>query len=301
MVKARKYRGQGPGGGGFSALNIGYGPVQRLNEQNTNLESKLQENLKIEERQRAAFLSHMKGNQELERANREHVFNFNEESRRKVADAQFANTKTEVDNAQRQYQSIVENGTALSQLAQFSETLGKTIAEVKEDVQKKNYEDQYYKTYQNLTTGDVMATRAAEASLNNSQNTFRKAAQTAEASGVPFEYARQLEGLGGSRKLAAAKAVAEVASSRFPAYLNSRLSQDDETVITYRDQFTGEEKQITPQQATSYSETMAVSQAILKDYLGQTGLTNIQPALIAPFIRLMDQAIVDESAAAQRT
>ena len=232
MVQARKYRGQGSGGG-FSPINIGFGSVQRLEEQNNRLESTLSRNQKLAQDERAAFLNHIKGNQNLEEQNRQEIFDFEKESRAKVADAMFRNSEQAVRDAENEYKAITENGTVLSQLAEFSQTLGKTIGEVKQSVQKKNYEDQYYKTFTELTTGDVMATRAAEANLNKTSQEFSKAAQAAEAAGVPFEYARQLERLGGSRKIAAAKALAEVTASRFPLMLSQRLANDDETVITY--------------------------------------------------------------------
>ena len=299
MVQARKYRSQGSGGG-FSPINIGFGSVQRLEEQNNRLESTLSRNQKLEQAERTAFLNHIKGNQNLEEQNRQEIFDFEEKSRAKVADAQFRNSEQAVRDAQNEYKAITENGTVLSQLAEFSQTLGKTIGEVKQSVQKKNYEDQYYKTFTELTTGDVMATRAAEANLNKTSQEFSKAAQAAEDAGVPFEYARQLERLGGSRKIAAAKALAEVTASRFPLMLSQRLTEDDQTVITYTDKFTGEEKQITPKQATTSSEVLAVSQAILKDTLGQTGLTGVQPALIAPFLREMNNETVKQATQAQR-
>ena len=139
MVQARKYRGQGSGGG-FSPINIGFGSVQRLEEQNNRLESTLSRNQKLARDERAAFLNHIKGNQNLEEQNRQEIFDFEEKSRAKVADAQFRNSKQAVEDAQKEYESITKNGTVLSQLAEFSQTLGQTISEVKQSVQKKNYE-----------------------------------------------------------------------------------------------------------------------------------------------------------------
>ena len=300
MVKARKYRGQGPGGSSFNALNIGYGPVQRMEERNRDLESKLERNQKIEQTQRAAFLTNLEKNQQIEADNRRQVFDFDEKQKAKVADAQFRNSTTEFENAQKEYQAIQQEGNVLQQLSQFSTTLGEAISEVKQDVQKRNYEDQYYKTYRDLTLGDVMATEAAGQTIEKTGLQFKQAAREAEASGVPFEYARQLEGLGGSRKIAAAKAVADVALKRWPQYFNNRLLNDKETPVTYYDATLGKEVTTTPHAATKPSEIMAVGQALLKEYWTQTGITEIQPALIAPYLGKMETAIFARADQAQR-
>ena len=158
--------------------------------------------------------------QELELRNRAENFDFEQASKEMLTlRLSTETTKQKVDDAQRAYEQFNAKNTPLAQLSQFSTTLADTLSTVKQAKDQQDADDQYFKTMQGLTNGDIALATLQEKELTQANTAIDGVASSAQVQGAPLQTVEALKGLKGGRRIGAAKALADAVLRRYPASL----------------------------------------------------------------------------------
>ena len=283
MIKRRQYQGQAPDSS-FDAIEISDAPVRKLREFNKDNEGTLSETLRFNSDQRQQYQNQIERNQALEATNRRENFEFKQASEKAYFDSVNRNNQQKVNDAQAQYEAFTEKQNPLAELSKFSFSLAESLGKVKQELDKREEDKYYFSTMQGLTNGDIALAQAQEAELTAANSDIDRVASIAQIQGAPLETIQALKGLKGGARVGAAKALAESTVRRYPAALQQFIATSDEQ-IQYTDPVTGEIKVTSPRSAKTAAEISAVGQFFATRLFAANGLTNVNPAVVAPYFK----------------
>lgn len=291
MAEQIAYRGQARERG-FNPIQLSTAGVDAILQQGAGLSRQLRENQQIEETNRNRFQAAQETAQNLERANRQKNFELSESAKQTAEEARLQNLRTKVNDAQ----SAIRNDTpsptsqALESLSKFSVTLFKQISEAKakrfEEEQLQGYVDEYLEGpkphEQALVKEGINQIRTQDELIQTTADRM----QDTQAQPETVEAVRKLSA---GRQLGRALARADMAVTKWPRYLDAAY-ENDRTEIQFKDPATGEIKVITPMDAIGPDQKVAVNAVLLRRFLQEEGLLDLNPKFLSKTLQEMRKA-----------
>lgn len=187
------------------------------------------------------------------------------------------NMQTEQNNLDNFRQAALQNIKLqdLSYLANFSETLGNSLATFAKQKSEADMEAGIQQAYlDGLPQQTVQAYDEQITKLQKAHEGIQEVADKAEASGAPVEGVQQIRNLSGWKKYGYVMAQTQMLANNVGSWLASQLESDNTTVIQV-----GNDK-FTPAQATTPAQKAAASAQLRMQYMRENGLTGVNPALL---------------------
>lgn len=277
-MEPRKYRGYAQSTG-FDPISVPDTVSRIAREGERTLRGMRDVQQQLRENQ-SNYISGLERKQNLERQNRDEIFNFNERQRKRVFDDEVRNLErtNRIDPG-----NNVEN---LKALAEFSQTIAKVATDIGKRQSENEMWDEYSKTFEyGMPIDRIQQQEAGYQALSATDERLQVAADKAQANGAPPEAVMALRKVSGSRAVGRARAFVDMAGTHYGPWLEKQFSQDNQTQV----ELNGET--FTPLEAGNDPVKRAAASSILwKKYLEANGMVGMKAELLAPAFRQMKQA-----------
>lgn len=266
---------------GFNPIQMSTASVDAIGQQGSAMLRQMRENQDIERSNRNAFQSQVEQNQRIESQNRSENYQFERGSRDMYQQGVLQNLKTQANNALIDSENTQKTFEALSA---FSSTMGKTLVQWK---QKKD-EEQKKQGYRDvmLNGGDPrkqVAIQAGVQQIQNSHTSIQTVANKLQDTGAPPEVVNATRKLSKAYQVGMAMARADLASIKLDGWLAEKFATDNDTQINFNGQL------ITPASHMGPDQRAAISDVLIKQFVAEQGLLDIDPELVAPALLKMRQ------------
>lgn len=204
------------------------------------------------------------------------------------------NMQTEQNNLDNFRQAALQNIKLqdLSYLANFSETLGNSLATFAKQKNEADLEAGIQAAYlDGLPQETVQSYDQQLANLQKAHEGIQQAADKAEASGAPTEGVQQIRNLSGWKKYGYVMAQTQMLANNVSSWLATQLESNDTLQVRVGDET------FTPVQAKTTSQKAAAAAELRMQYMRETGLTGVNPALLNkhffPQLRQAEESILN--------
>ena len=266
---------------GFNPAQISTESVDAIGQQGNNLLRQMRENSNIERSNRDAYQSKLERNQGIEAQNRSDNRQFERSSDRLYFEAQANNLKTKADNYLIRSQ---QDEKTFAALAAFSGTMGKLVV----GWQQKKAEEEKKQGYRDVMLNGPdpkkqIAVQSGVQELSRANSVIQTVADNLQDNGAPPEVVHQTRKLSKSYQVGMAMARADLASMKLDGWLADKYRTDNETQISFNGQV------ITPAKHMGPDQRAAISDVLIKQFVSENGLLDIDPELVAPALLKMRQ------------
>jgi len=266
---------------GFNPIQLSSASVDAIGQQGNAMLRQMRENQSAERDTRNAFQSQVEQNQRTESQNRSENFQFETRSRDMYQQGVLQNMKTQANNDQIQYESTQK---ALVALSAFSGTMGKMLIQRKEKKDESEKKQGYRDVMLNGANPKKQAAiQAGVQQLQNSHTAIQGAANSLQDSGAAPEIVNATRKLSKAYQVGMAMAKADMASLKLDGWLAEKFATDNETQIDFNGQI------ITPAKHLGPDQRAAISDVLIKQFVAEQGLLDIDPELVAPALLKMRQ------------
>jgi murein DD-endopeptidase MepM/ murein hydrolase activator NlpD len=252
-----------------------------MGQQSDNLLRQMRDNSDTERRNRSAYQSQLERNQGIEAQNRSENRQFQRASDRLYFEAQANNLKTKADNYLIRSQ---QDEKTFAALAAFSGTMGKLVV----GWQQKKAEEEKKQGYRDVMLNGPdpkkqVAVQSGVQELSRANSVIQTVADNLQDNGAPPEVVHQTRKLSKSYQVGMAMARADLASMKLDGWLADKYRTDNETQISFNGQV------ITPAKHIGPDQRAAITDVLIKQFVAENGLLDIDPELVAPALLKMRQ------------
>lgn len=276
----RKYKGY--------AQSVGFDPIQapdttrRMAEADSRMIRGMEAQRSANLQNREAVSQGLSRKNQLEADNRDQNYKFSKQNRQMVQDAELRNRQVLIENANRQAAAQVNQ---LKPLAEFSESLSKTITGYQEAASEQAYIEGVNKGMFEGFPPETLAQRdQIEGTLTAQDEQIQRVADGLAARGSGPEIVFGVRSIGRSHELGLMKGRIMNAGANYPDWLEDKFLNDNETKVEVGD------KVLTPATAITSEDKAAVREALRVQYLRQTGLFGIKPVMLNEALVQMREA-----------
>lgn len=275
---------------GFNPIQLSTGSVDAIAQQGNAMLRQMRDNQGAERQNRDAFLSGMQNAQQIEQQNRASNYQFEQQTSARYQEAVSQNLRQQVIDASQAQQNLNQQVTVLGALAPLSATIGKMLVTWKEQKDEDEKMAEYVNTYINgPDPNDVVRVETGLSELRAADQRIQSTANSLSDANASPEQVRAVRKLSKMQKVGRAMALAEMAVPQYSAFLEDSYRNDDQP-IQFLNPETGKIELITPKNHKGPDQRAAVNKVLLKQFIKQQGLLDINPTLIAKSLLAMKQA-----------